>query len=80
MLVQQFDILNTFMASSDLYLSFPLDSRGISRPVQLIPEEGPSDAKRRKKIKPDTHRAGDRMRYFADDDRQSLKEMVQKSN
>ncbi|XP_022643985.1 CWF19-like protein 2 [Varroa destructor] len=54
------------------------DSRGISRPVQLIPEEGPSDAKRQKKIKPDTHRAGDRMRYFADDDRQSLKEMFER--
>ncbi|OQR68681.1 hypothetical protein BIW11_12752 [Tropilaelaps mercedesae] len=56
------------------------DSRGVSRPVQPIPaEEGPSDGSSiRKKPKGDSHNAGERLRYFADDNRRSLNDMFER--
>lgn len=51
------------------------DSKGFTRPVSLSGTTEPT-AGRRKAKKVETHAGGKRMRYFADDDKYSLQEMV----
>ncbi|KAK0168559.1 hypothetical protein PV327_002345 [Microctonus hyperodae] len=54
------------------------NSRGLARPVQPRSRyEEPQGGRRRNK-KTDTHEAGERVRYFADDDKFSLQEMFQR--
>ncbi|XP_015511849.1 CWF19-like protein 2 [Neodiprion lecontei] len=55
------------------------DSRGMTRPVEPRNEypESKDPRKKNKKKKVDTHEAGQRVRYFADDDKYSIKEMFQ---
>ncbi|XP_046751822.1 CWF19-like protein 2 [Diprion similis] len=55
------------------------DSRGMTRPVEPRSEypESKDPRGKNKKKKVDTHEAGQRVRYFADDDKYSLKEMFQ---
>ena len=51
------------------------DSKGMSRPIQAdVANEGKS----RKKGKVQTHAEGQRVRYFADDDRYDLKQMFER--
>lgn len=54
------------------------DSKGFSRPVKLDSEssEQPGSS-RNKKRKMETHSGGDRVRYFADDDKYNLKQMFE---
>jgi hypothetical protein len=48
------------------------DSRGFARPIQHLK---PSDGRRRKQ-KMETHAEGKRLRYYADDDKYSLRDLV----
>ncbi|XP_050511851.1 CWF19-like protein 2 homolog isoform X2 [Diabrotica virgifera virgifera] len=52
------------------------DSRGQSKPLRLQSEYGEASNSRKKK-KTETHRDNQRVRYFADDDKYSLKEMFE---
>lgn len=51
------------------------DSKGFTRPVSMSGPAEPSGGRRKGK-KVETHSGGKRVRYFADDDKYSLKEMV----
>lgn len=54
------------------------DSKGYTRPVNLNSERGESSGSaRNKKRKIETHTAGERVRYFPDDDKYSLKQMFE---
>lgn len=53
------------------------DNQGRSQPVKLQSDYGPSSHRKEKKKKMPTHQDGERMRYFADDDKYSLKEMFE---
>lgn len=53
------------------------DSKGYSRPVQLNAGESYSGSSKNKKRKVETHTGGDRVRYFADDDKYSLKQIFE---
>ncbi|XP_056634683.1 CWF19-like protein 2 homolog [Diorhabda sublineata] len=52
------------------------DHRGMSKPLQLRAEYGES-SKSKKKKRTETHKDNQRIRYFADDDKYSLKEMFE---
>lgn len=55
------------------------DSKGMTRPVDATARDDTRDGKRRKKGKVDTHaEGGQRVRYFADDDRYDLKQMFER--
>lgn len=51
------------------------DSKGYSRPVELTGES--SGGGKNKKRKVETHAGGERVRYFADDDKYNLKQMFE---
>lgn len=53
------------------------DSQGHSRPLKPLSEEGEFSGGHRKKRKIETHTDGQRVRYFADDDRHSLQQMFE---
>lgn len=53
------------------------DSKGYSRPVKMQSDYGESSGTRHKKQKIETHSDGQRVRYFADDDKYSLKQMFE---
>lgn len=53
------------------------DSQGHSRPLKQLSEEGEFSEGPRKKRKIETHTDGQRVRYFADDDKHSLQEMFE---
>lgn len=65
-------------SSDEQVLLTRTDSKGFSRPVKLDSEssEQPGSS-RNKKQKMETHSGGDRVRYFADDDKYSLKQMFE---
>lgn len=52
------------------------DHRGMSKPLQLQSEFGES-SKSKKKKRTETHKDSQRVRYFADDDKYSLKQMFE---
>jgi len=52
------------------------DSRGFVRPVQQFGQHVEPVGGRRRKQKIETHDGGKRMRYFADDDKYSLRDLV----
>lgn len=51
------------------------DSKGHSRPIREQRDRGEPSRKKTKRI--ETHKDGERMRYFADDDKYSLKQMFE---
>lgn len=53
------------------------DSKGYSRPVKDISEYGEYSGGKRKKQKVETHNDNQRVRYFPDDDKYSLKQMFE---
>lgn len=53
------------------------DSKGYSRPLKTQSEYGESSRNSRKKQKVETHAHGERIRYFPDDDKYSLKQMFE---
>lgn len=53
------------------------DSKGYSRPVKMQSDYGEASGSRRKKQRVETHSDGQRVRYFADDDKYSLKQMFE---
>lgn len=55
------------------------NSKGMSRPVQIHSEENKWErlnSKQRKQQKIETHSGGERVRYYADDDKYDIKQMV----
>jgi len=52
------------------------DSRGFVRPLQQFGQHAEPEGGRRRKQKMETHAGGKRMRYFADDDKYSLRDLV----
>jgi hypothetical protein len=52
------------------------DSRGFVRPLQKFGQHAEPVGGRRRKQKIETHAEGKRMRYYADDDRHSLQDLV----
>lgn len=50
------------------------DAKGFTRPVSLGAPETSRDRRKAKKV--ETHSGGKRTRYFADDDKYNLQEMV----
>jgi diadenosine tetraphosphate (Ap4A) HIT family hydrolase len=53
------------------------DSQGHSRPVRLQSDYGEFSGSQKKKRKVETHHDGQRIRYFADDDKHSLQQMFE---
>lgn len=53
------------------------DSKGYSQPIKLQSQYGEHSGSKRKKQKLETHAGGERVRYFADDDKYSLKQMFE---
>jgi hypothetical protein len=52
------------------------DSRGFVRPLQQFGQHAEPVGGRRRKQKVETHAEGKRMRYYADDDKYSLRDLV----
>jgi len=52
------------------------DSQGFVRPLQQFGQHAEPEGGRRRKQKIETHAGGKRMRYFADDDKYSLQDLV----
>jgi hypothetical protein len=52
------------------------DSRGFVHPLQQFGQHAEPVGGRRKKQKIETHAGGKRMRYYADDDKYSLRDLV----
>jgi hypothetical protein len=52
------------------------DSRGFVRPIQQVGQHAKLVGSRRRKQKIETHAEGKRVRYFADDDKYSLRDLV----
>lgn len=52
------------------------DSKGFTRPLTIEGSHPEPSGGRRKGQKMETHKDGKRMRYFADDDKYSLQDMV----
>ncbi|KAF5297345.1 hypothetical protein FQA39_LY12184 [Lamprigera yunnana] len=53
------------------------DSKGFSRPLKEVSDYGEYSGGRRKKKKVETHSQNERVRYFPDDDKYSLKQMFE---
>lgn len=53
------------------------DSKGYSRPVKLQSDYSEPSGSKKRKQKVETHKDGERVRYFADDDKYSLKQMFE---
>lgn len=65
--------------SSEEVLLTRTDAKGYTRPVKLNSERGESSGsgKKNRKRKVETHSAGERVRYFPDDDKYNLKQMFE---
>ncbi|KAF5285480.1 hypothetical protein FQR65_LT13225 [Abscondita terminalis] len=71
--------LNTFednFAEQDVILT-QTDSKGYSRPLKAVSEYGEYSGGKHKKQKVETHVDNQRVRYFPDDDKYSLKQMFE---
>lgn len=63
--------------SAETVILTKTDSKGFVRPLMFNDSQEPSGSRRRKE-KVETHSGGQRVRYFADDDKYSLQELFQK--
>ncbi|XP_018579736.1 CWF19-like protein 2 homolog [Anoplophora glabripennis] len=72
----QKDIKSSKIQEEEILLTHT-DSQGRSQPLKQQSEYGESSGSHKRKKKVETHRDGQRVRYFADDDKYSLKQMFE---
>ncbi|KAK5643715.1 hypothetical protein RI129_007560 [Pyrocoelia pectoralis] len=68
---------NTNNSQNEAILLTETDSKGYSRPIKKFHEHGEYSGGKRKKQKVETHSDNERVRYFPDDDKYSLKQMFE---